>query len=356
MTERLTTGLIAERVGAELIGPPDLEIRRVLPLSEAGPDAITFARDARFASRLSECRAGAALITRGLDTPGVDTAARALIVVDDADAALVAVLRLFEPTAPEPEPGVHPSAVVHESARLGDDVRVGPGCVVGPGCRVGDKTVLVADVTLVANVSIGSACVLHPGVRFLDRCSCGDKCIIHANTVVGSDGFGYIPDPAGGLMKVPQIGDVRIGDAVEIGAGTMIDRAKMGSTRIGDGTKIDNLVQIGHNCVIGRHCVLCGQVGLAGSVTIGDGAMLGGQVGVADNLSIGAGAEIGAQAGLNCDVPPGARFIGSPAGPLRTAGAGMAAIERLPKLMRRINRLERALIEKGIVPPPKDES
>jgi len=356
VTERLTTGLIAERVGAELIGPPDLKILRVLPLSEAGPDAITFARDARFASRLGASRAGAALVTRGIETPGFDTASRALLVVDHADTALIAVLGLFAPEPPRVEPGVHPSAVVDASVKIGRDVSVGPGCVIERGSSVGDGTVLVAGVTLGPDVSIGSSCVLHAGVRILERCSCGNRCIIHANAVIGSDGFGYIPDPAGGLIKVPQIGDVRIGDAVEIGAGTTIDRAKMGSTRIGDGTKIDNLVQIGHNCIIGRFCVLCGQVGLAGSVTIGDGAMLGGQVGVADNLSIGAGAVIGAQAGLTCDVPAGAKYIGTPAGPLRTAGAGMAAIGRIPRLIRRIDRLERALAEKNLVPPPDEES
>jgi UDP-3-O-[3-hydroxymyristoyl] glucosamine N-acyltransferase len=197
---------------------------------------------------------------------------------------------------------------------------------------VGEHAVLHPHVTLGAEVRVGDRTVLHPGVRVQDRCEIGDDCILHPGAVIGADGFGYHPSPDGkGLLKVPHIGTVIVGRHVEIGANACIDRAKFGATTIGEGTKIDNLVQIGHGCRVGRSCILCGHAALAGSVTLGDGVILGGKVGVADGIEIGAGAKVAAGSGITNTVPPGATYMGNPAGPAGEWRRMFAAMRRLGK-------------------------
>jgi UDP-3-O-[3-hydroxymyristoyl] glucosamine N-acyltransferase len=221
-------------------------------------------------------------------------------------------------------------------------VTVGPNAVVGEGCEVGPNSALHAGVVLGRGCKLGADVVLHPRVVLYDDCVLGDRVVVHANTVIGADGFGY-RFQGGRHVKVPQLGWVEIEDDVEIGAGATIDRGTFGATRIGAGTKIDNLVMIGHNCQIGRHNVLAAQVGIAGSCTTGDYVMMGGQVGMADHLRVGERAVVGAQSGLVRDVPDGTSVFGTPAFPLVEAHRRTTSIGKLPGLFRRVARIKRHL-------------
>jgi len=346
----LTTGSLAALLGAELQGPPDLPVTHVDALERAAPGAITFIRSAKFAARWASSSASAALVTRGLDVPGHDAARRALLLVPDADLALNTVLEAFASRqAPEARlSGVHGTAAVELSATVDPTAWIGPLCRVGPDAHIGAGACLVAGVSVGRGVRIGRHCVLHPGSCVYDRCTIGDGCILHAGAVIGADGFGYRPAPDGrGVVKIPHIGTVELGAGVEVGANSCIDRAKFGVTRVGAGTKIDNLVQIGHNCDIGRACLICGLVGIAGSVTLGDGVIVGGQAGIKDNVTIGPGARIGAHAGVECDVPAGEAWSGYPARP---------HIEdyRLHAFIRRLYR-QRAAGTGGARPPERVE-
>lgn len=335
-TASYTTGELAGALGARLLGPADLAVTHVETLERGGAGAVSFIRSKQFLAAWAQSRASCALLPKDLEPllPTPVTQGRALLLVDDADLALNKVLELFAPPPPPPAPGVHASAVIDPSARIAPGVRVGPLCVIEAGAIVENGAVLTAQVYVGAKARIGEGSVLHAGCRVMDRCVIGRRCILHAGSVIGADGFGYRPTPAG-LSKIPHIGDVTLGDDVEVGANTCIDRAKFGSTLIGTGTKIDNLVQIGHNCRVGRHCIICGQCGLAGSVTLGDGAILAGQVGVADNLSIGAGARVGAKTGVSTDIPAGQTWTGHiPASPAREHSINAALFRRLGELLR----------------------
>lgn len=309
-----TAGQIAALLGAELIGPPETPVRAVSSVDPGAPGAITFIRSERFARKWPDSACSVALVTRGVDVPGHDPSARALIIVDDADLAVIAILGHLTPPPHAPHPGVHPTAVVDPSATIAPTAAVGPLCTVAPGAVIADGATLIARVSIGAGARIGNDSTLHPGVVIEDRCVIGARCILHANAVVGADGFGYHPAPDGsGHIKVPHAGIVMIDDDVEIGAGSCVDRAKFGATRIHRGVKIDNLVQIGHGVTIGEHSLLCAQVGIAGSVTIGKRVTLAGQVGVADNFTIGDGAVVAAKSGVISDVPAGESWLGYPA-------------------------------------------
>ena len=328
-----TAQQISDRVGGDLVGPRDLTVRGVEQLDCAAPDQISFVRDARNVAAWTESRAGVVLAARQLEL-ACDNG-RAVIHVDNADLALVSVLNMFAPAPVVPPAGVHPSATVDPTAQLGAAVAIGPSCVVGAGVEIGDGCVLQPQVCLMDHVTVGRRCLLYPGVVVRERCALGDDVILHPNAVIGADGFGYTPSRDGSrLVKIPQIGTVKIGNDVEIGAGTCIDRGKHSATVIGDGTKIDNLCQIAHNCIIGRHCAIAGQTGLAGSVTIGDGAMLGGNVGVKDQLHIGAGATIAGHAAVMHDVPAGATWGGYPAQDLHQTMRQIAAVRKLPDALK----------------------
>lgn len=333
-----TTQDIAARVSGELVGPGGLMIRGVEHLDAAGPEQITFIRDAQHAAAWLSSKAGAVLVSRGT---AVEAGSRAVILVPDADLALATVLALFAPAPARPEPGIHPAAVVDPSAGLGAGVAVGAGCYIGPRVRIGEGTILHANVTILDEARIGGGCEFYPGVVIRDRCELGDRVILHPNVVIGADGFGYrksLDPKKPGLVKIPQIGIVRIGDDVEIGACTCVDRAKLSATVIGQGTKIDNLCQIGHNCIIGRFCILCGQVGLAGSVTIGDGSVLGGKVAVKDQVTIGAGAQVAACAAVMTNIPAGETWGGYPARDIREAFREHAAMRKLPELVKLLRK------------------
>jgi UDP-3-O-[3-hydroxymyristoyl] glucosamine N-acyltransferase len=311
-----STAQIAGLLRAELIGPGDVVIRNVERLDSAGPEALTFIRSNRFAQMWPACKASAVLVTRGVELPPHPDGPKAVLIVPDADLALIALIDAVTPKPPPRPAGVHPTAVIDPSAKVHPSVHVGPQCHIEAGAFIDEGSVLISGVYVGPMARIGKNCTLHPRVCFLDRCVLGDRCTILAGTVIGSDGFGYRPDPDGpGVVKIPHVGNVVIESDVEIGSCTTIDRAKFGSTLIGAGTKIDNLCQIAHGVRIGKRCLLAAQVGIAGSAMLGDDVNMGGQVGVGDSFVIGAGAQIAGKGGVMKSLPGGARYGGIPARP-----------------------------------------
>lgn len=360
MLASITTQSLAQMLGAELLGPPDIVLSDLAGIDEAGPGSLTFIRSETYAKRWQRSEASAAIATRGVDVPGHDPASRALLLVENADQSLVALLTELSrlASAPAPPPGAHPSAIIDESAVIDPTAAIGPYCIIGPGARIGAGTVLHARVTLGEAVTVGERTVFHPGVVVYHHCVIGNDCLFHAQASIGADGFGFIPHPSGvGLVKVPHLGNVVIGDNVEVGAGSCIDRGKFASTTIGEGVKIDNLVQIGHNVRVGPHVVLCGQVGLGGSTVIGQGAMLGGQVGVQDNKSVGEGALIGGKSGVMQHIPPGESWFGTPARPAVAALRSHRTSERVANTVRdlkaRVEALEAQLMADPVHTQPR---
>ena len=331
---------IADRVGGELVGVADLPVIGMATFAEATERHAVLIRDAKHLGQWPACKARVALVDRKLALePGPG---RALIRVADADVALISTLLLFAPPAARPPSGVHPTACIGAEAVLGSGVAIGPGVTIGARARIGAGCILHARVVIYDDCVLGPGCELHSGVVVRESCELGAKVVIHPNAVIGADGFSFKPDPGGrGLLKVPQIGIVRIGDDVEIGACTCIDRATFGATVIGAGTKIDNLCQIGHNCQIGRCCAFAAQVGVAGSAVVGDGVLLGGKTAIRDHMTVGAGAQIAACAAVMNDVPPGARWAGYPACDGRDTMRQIAAARALPGLLKSLRALIR---------------
>ncbi len=341
----VTTGLIARTVNGVLSGPADIIVTGLAALDQAtvrgadGSGSLSFIRRGKFAAQWPTSKAVAALVSKGVEVPGHDPSRRALITVDNADVAVVQVLSLFAPPVHGPSLGIHPSAAVDPTAVIGQGVSIGAMCVVGPRTRIGDGCVLHPRVTLGADVAVGPQTTLHPGVVVYERCTIGARSILHGNVVIGADGFGYVPDPQGrGLLKVPHIGTVEIGSLVEIGACTCVDRGKFGATTVGDMTKIDNLVQVGHNARIGRACIICGACAIGGSAVLEDGVVLAGQVGIQDGKRIGARATISAQSGVMDDVPAGEVWFGTPAGPHKDQMRSFVALRKLSDHLRELRR------------------
>ncbi|MDX2130730.1 MAG: UDP-3-O-(3-hydroxymyristoyl)glucosamine N-acyltransferase [Planctomycetota bacterium] len=335
---RITSGELAATLGASLLGPADVTLTRMDSLDHAAPGALVFIRNHRFARRWPASQASAALISRSIALadlipdfdPANPASPRPLLIVPDADMAAIRAAAFFTPPAPPAPPGIHPGAHVDPAASVHPTASIGPGCILRAGCVVGERAVLVAGVVLGLDARVGADTVLHPHVCVLDRCVVGERCILHAGVIIGADGFGYRPS-AQGLVKVPQIGNVILENDIEIGANSCVDRATFGSTFVGSGTKIDNLVQIGHNCRIGRSCVICGHVALAGSVVLGDAVMLGGKVGVADGVEIGDRAKVAAYAGVATDLAPNGSYMGAPAGPASEWRRTLVALRRFSK-------------------------
>lgn len=307
-------------------------------LDDAGPQDAAFCTGRRHLGRLRCCTAGVVLLPPALE-PEFDSGPRNVIRVADPYRAAVRLLEHFYPVEPAGE-GVHPSAVVGVDVTLGSAVRVGPQAVIEDGARIGEGTEIGAGCVVGPGVSIGDDCLLHANVTLCDGTTIGDRVILHSGVVLGADGFGYVREGAKHL-KVPQVGGVLIEDDVEIGANSCVDRGTLRSTRVGAGSKIDNLVQVGHNCDIGRNCSLCGLVGLAGNTVLEDGVVLGGNVGTAGHLTIGQGATVAAKSGVNSDVAAGSVGGGLPYMEVRTYRRVAGALPRLPELLRRVRRLER---------------
>jgi len=334
---------IAERVAGRLEGDPGRRLTGVQPLDVAGPDDLSFLANPRYREAAAASRAGAFLVRSGEGIAGRD-----LVVVPSPYTALAAAMELFFPRR-LPAPGVSPQAVVAAGAVLGRDVSVGPLAVVAGGCRIGDRAVLMPGVVLGEEVDVGADTVLHPGVVIAARSIIGARVEIHAGAIIGSDGFGY-GEAEGGRARIPQVGIVRIGDDVSIGAGTTVDRATFGETVIGAGSRLDNLVQVGHNVTIGEGSVLVAQTGIAGSTRLGRSVVMAGQSGAAGHLRIGDGAVVGAKSAVLADLEPGAFVIGHPAIDHREWKRAQAAWRRLPDLLRRVQRLEAGRAADGAAP------
>ena len=338
----LTIAEVARIAGGEVEGDGSLVVRGVKPLDEAGPDELSFVAEARYFPYIASSRAGAVLVARGADAPLRE--GMSVVRVDDPRRALAAVLPALYPEE-RPAPGVHPTAVVGPGAEVAQTASIGPYAVIGEGTRVGERAAVAAHVVVGRRCVIEADVTIHPHVTLYDGVFVGERSIVHSGARLGSDGFGFVPEGRG-LKKVPQVGGCRIEADVEIGANTTIDRGSVGDTVVGRGTKIDNLVQIGHNCRIGRSVIIVSQVGVSGSTRVGDGAVLGGQAGIQGHIEIGAGAKVGGQAGVFGDVPAGETVSGYPARPHREALRAQAALFKLPELMKRLRALERAVLGK----------
>jgi len=337
-----TLSTLADLCGATLEGDGALLVRGPASLDEAGPDQISFLNDVRNAGKLADTKAGAVIVPADLQ---FERAGLALLRAAQPNTAFSTVVLEFagEWEGPAPEPGVHPQAVVHPTAELGADVSVGPFCVIGADVRIGDGVVLHERVSVQSRCSVGANSTLHAGVVLRPNVHLGARCVLHAGVVLGADGFGYDPAPPQGWQKVPQCGGVRVGDDVEIGAHTCVDRGRFGDTSIGDGVKIDNQVQIGHNCEIGAHSLLCAQVGISGSTTLEPWVVAGGKVAFAGHIRIGQGARLGGAAGAFHDLEGGREYMGLPARPRGEYLRQVTLIQKLPDLKRAVRALEKRI-------------
>ncbi len=295
-----------------LVGTTTHTIASPEQLELANNNQITFIGDRKYIKHWETSKACAAIVNEDFDIePGEN---RALIKVKNADIAMAQLLELFVEEGPVFEEEIHPTAVIHATATIGAGCRIGAGCYIGKNVTIGQGTTLYPNVTIFDNVSIGNATTIWSGTVVRERCVVGSYCIIHSNVSIGADGFGFRPSPDGkGLLKIPHIGNVVIGNGVEIGSSTCIDRGKFSSTVVGDGCKIDNLVQIGHNSRMGRCCIMAGASGLAGSVTLGDGVMVGGGACISDHVTLGNGVMVGGGSGVMSDFGDGKKVLGYPA-------------------------------------------
>lgn len=343
----ITISHLAEKIGAMAKGGAGIVIRTAAPFDQAGPDALTFADNARMLKMLDQTRAGAVLVPSDFnDEPG--DVGFGLLLSDNPRLAFSHAIRLFFPDN-RPALGISAGAFVGRGFNCGKDVFIGPNAVIGENVTLGDRVCIHSGSFIGDHAVIGDDTRIYPNVSVLDRCLVGKRVIIHSGTVIGSDGFGFTPDSAGRHNKIPQVGIVRIGDEVELGASNTIDRATFGETLIGEGTKTDNHVHIAHNVSIGKHCIIVAQVGIAGSVTIGNHVIIAGQAGIGGHLTIGEGAVIGPQAGVTRSVEPGHTVSGTPEMPHQKWLRVQSLVARLPEMKKTINDLARRLksIEAG---------
>jgi len=296
-------------------------------LDLASETEISFIGNKKYEKFWETSNACAAIVNEDISIePGAN---KVFIKVKNADLAMSQVLELFAPAPPQFSHEIHPTAVVDASATIGNGTRIGANCYVGPNVVLGENVTLYPNVTILDECTVGKNTVIWSGAVMRERCHVGAYCILHPNCTIGADGFGFRPCPERGLAKIPQIGNVIIGNHVEIGANSSVDRGKFSSTVLGDGCKIDNLVQIGHNSKLGRFCIMAGNSGLAGSVTLGNGVIIGGSASIKDHLTLGDGVTIGAGSGVAADVPAGKTMLGYPAVEARTALKQWAILKRM---------------------------
>jgi UDP-3-O-[3-hydroxymyristoyl] glucosamine N-acyltransferase len=313
-------------------------IRGLAALSDATPGDLSFLGNPKYKTEVPATRASIVLLPP--DFSGEPAANQLFLLVENPSVALARICARIEAALwPKPAPGVHPSAVVAPDAKISASATIGPLCVIESGAIVGERTHVQAQVFVGRDARIGDDCWLMPGVIIATECVLGARVRLQPGVVIGSDGFGY-EFVKGRHEKVPQVGHVVIGDDVEIGANTTLDRARFSRTSVGEGTKIDNLVQIAHNCVIGRHCLICSQAGISGSTKLEDYVVLGGQAGLGGHITIGKGAKAGGQAGITSDVAPGAFVNGTPAIPFQLERRLAILHQRLPDLFKRVEALE----------------
>lgn len=338
MTAKKTLKELAEYVGGTVRGDETQLIDGLAPLESAGQDKITFLANPKYAAKVAETGAGAVLMA-----PGGESYGRNVVEVKNPYLAFAKLLTLFYVRKPQAL-GITDGAHVAPDARLGENVTIHPGAVISPGVTIGNGCVIYPGAVIYQGVTVGNDTVIHATAVIRERCRIGNRCVIQPGAVIGSDGFGYAPDGAG-YYPIPQIGIVVLEDDVEIGANTCIDRAALEVTLIKRGTKLDNLVQIAHNCIIGEDCMIVSQVGISGSTKIGNHVTLAGQVGVAGHLTIGDNVMIGAQSGVPGSLAANAGYSGTPVMPHKDWLKAMAVVPRLPELKKSIAALEKRIAE-----------
>ena len=349
---------IARLTGLTLAGDGSVRVARPASPAKAGPDDLALAMNKDYAEALAASPARAAVVWDGADWQalGLDAA----LIAPRARVALAHVTRSFQPPL-DIEPGIHPTAVLDPSAEIGPDATIGPFAVIGPRARIGPRAVIAAHASIGADAAIGADALLHQGVRFGARCIAGDRLTIHQNAVIGADGFSFEPPERGnveaaketgetasatrttGFLRIHSLAAVELGDEVEIGALTSIDRGTIEPTRVGSGTKIDNQVQLGHNVQVGRTCLICAQVGLAGSVRVGDRVVLGGKVGVGDHIEIGSDVVCAGGTLVASRIRPGSVMMGIPATSREQATREIMAMRRLPRLVEQVAEIRKKL-------------
>ena len=318
---------INQTLNGEIIGNTTQKITAPEQLEAATNNEISFIGNKKYEKLWASSNAAAAIVNQDISIePGEN---RAFIKVKNADLAMSQVLEMFAPPMPTFQIDIHPTAVIDISATIGNGSKVGAGCYIGLNVAIGENVIIYPNVTILDNSTIGKNTIIWSGTVIRERSIIGENCIFHPNCTIGADGFGFRPDPERGLVKIPQIGNVVIGNHVEIGANSCVDRGKFSSTILGDGCKIDNLVQIGHNSKLGKFCIMAGNSGLAGSVTLGNGVVIGGSASIKDHTTIGDGAIVGAGSGVTGDIEAGKVMLGYPAVEARDALKQWAILKRL---------------------------
>ncbi|HDL00866.1 MAG TPA: UDP-3-O-(3-hydroxymyristoyl)glucosamine N-acyltransferase [candidate division Zixibacteria bacterium] len=329
-----TLSELAETIGGKVDGDGSLVIHSAAPIETASNGDITFIANEKYLKHLNTTEASAIILDEQVAASNLS-----IIRHNNPYLAFALVLDILYPELPDVNSGIAKSAIIEKNTTIDSTARIGELCHIRSLSKIGKQTRLISSVFIGKNVVIGDNCILYPGVRIMDDCQIGNNVIIHASTVIGSDGFGYAESELG-LKKIKQIGNVVIEDNVEFGSNCSVDRGALGPTVIGMGTKIDNLVQIAHNVRIGRHAIIVAQAGVAGSTIIGNGVVLAGQVGVAGHLEIGDGAMAGGQSGVIKSVKAGTKVFGTPAREIMKSKRIEALLNRLPEMLKRIKKLE----------------
>lgn len=341
--------------GSDVLGDstPDPEIFRALPFAEAAAGAITLLDDVKRLASLASCEATAIVLPQKAREKFAGDGMRkwnprgtALLFAENPYEAFARIVTLFCPPVSRPASGIHPRAVIDESARIGTNVTIMANVWVGPNVEIGPNVILYPNVCLMEGVQVGADSILFPNVTVYERCVIGARCLLHAGVVIGAYGFGY-DSSSGRHVLSPQLGNVELADDVELGANTTVDRGTFGSTRIGEGTKVDDLVMIGHNCQIGRHNLFCSQVGIAGSCSTGDYVVCAGQVGLADHISLASNVIVGAQAGVPGSLTEPGTYLGSPAASINEMKRQFVAIKQLPDYWKTLKKMAKNAISEN---------
>ncbi|MFY7964288.1 MAG: UDP-3-O-(3-hydroxymyristoyl)glucosamine N-acyltransferase [Chitinophagaceae bacterium] len=315
-------GVLIGNTNTSIIGPEQIEY--------ATNEQITFIGNIKYAKLWETSKACVAVVNEDINIEPSEN--RAIIKVKNADIAMSEVLEMFMPDAPVFEEAIHSTAIIHPTANIGNNCKIGAGCYIGKDVKLADNVILYPNTTILDSCTVGNDTTIWSGTVVRERCVIGSYCIIHPNVTIGADGFGFRPSPDGkGLIKIIHIGNVIIGNGVEIGSSTCIDRGKFSATVVGDGCKIDNLVQIGHNSKMGRCCIMAGSSGLAGSVTLGDGVIVGGGACISDHVSLGNGVQVGGASGVITNFEAGKKVLGYPAVEARDALKQWVALRKLAK-------------------------
>ena len=335
-----TASVIAGFLKGEIEGDPEVKVNTVAKIEEGFEGALSFLANPAYEQYIYTTKASIVLVNKTFVPSGKISAT--LVKVDNAYESFAALLRLVEQNKPK-KTGVHPTAIIEPSAEIGPDAYIGPYAYIGDNCRIGSGCSIYPNVYIGDNSRVGNRSILYAGVKIYHECIIGEGCVIHAGSVIGSDGFGFAPQSEGDYSKIPQLGNVVIEDNVEIGANTTIDRATMGSTVIGKGVKLDNLIQIGHNVEVGENTVMAAHTGIAGSTKVGANCMFGGQVGIAGHLKIESDVKIGAQAGILGNVKSGSTILGSPAFDIKQYMKSVVVFRKLPEMKTKLDNMAKDL-------------